>query len=340
TPLNPYMQRWSASIQRELPGRIVTDISYVGNRGTKLGVTRELNPVPRQYLSTSPVRDQATIDFLSRQVNSPFAGMPEFVGTGLANQRVGVAQLLRPYPHFGSITFTTPAGSSHFHSMQVSVEKRMSNGLTFQSSWTWSKFMQATGYRNDVDDIPEKVISDQDYTHRFVLSSIYELPFGRNRRFFAGMGGWKQAVFGGWQFQGWYEGQTGDALGFGNAIFTGNLQDIELPVSQRRAERWFNVDAGFNRNPQQVLVNNIIGLSTRFNGVRADGINNFDLSMFKNYRVKEKLTAQFRVETYNSLNHVQFGNPNTGPVNAAFGTITGENGHGQRQITLGIKAIF
>ncbi|MCS7023411.1 MAG: TonB-dependent receptor [Bryobacteraceae bacterium] len=340
TPLNPYMQRWSASIQRELPGRIVADVSYVGNRGTKLGVTRELNPVPRQYLSTLPVRDQAVIDFLSRQVPNPFAGMPEFAGTALANQRVGVAQLLRPYPHFGSITFTTPAGFSYFHSLQLAVEKRMSNGLSFQSSWTWSKFMQATDYRNDVDDLPEKVISDQDYTHRFVLSAIYELPFGRNRRFFPAWAGWRQALFGGWQLQGWYEGQTGDALGFGNAIFTGSLKEIPLPVSQRRAERWFNVDAGFNRNPQQVLVNNIIGLSTRFNGVRADGINNFDLSLFKNYRIKERVTAQFRVETFNSLNHVQFAAPNTNPVSAAFGTITAEKGHGQRQVTLGIKAIF
>ncbi|MDX1978863.1 MAG: TonB-dependent receptor [Bryobacteraceae bacterium] len=339
-PLNPYMQRWSASVQRELPGKVVMDISYVGNRGTKLPVTRELNPVPRQYLSTSQTRDQATIDFLSRQVNNPFFGMPEFTGTGLANQRVGVAQLLRPYPHFGSITATFPAGYSYFHSLQMAAEKRMSGGLTFQSSWTYSKFMEGVTYRNETDLAPEKVISPQDYTHRFVLSTIYELPFGKGKKFFSGLGGVSEAVFGGWQLQGWYEGQTGDVLGFGNAIFNGNLKDIEIPVNQRRAERWFNTDAGFNRNSAQVLVNNIVGLSSRFNGVRADGINNFDLSMFKNFRIKERATLQVRVENFNALNHVQFGGPNTNPINAAFGTITDEKGHGQRQITFGAKLVF
>ena len=80
-----------------------------------------------------------------------------------------------------------------------------------------------------------------------------------------------------------------------------------------------------------MLANNIQGLSTRFNGVRADGINNFDLSLFKNVRFKERVTAQFRLEGFNALNHVQFDLPNKNPVNAAFGSITAEKGHGQRQ---------
>lgn len=339
-PLNPYMQRWSFSIQNQLPGRIVADVSYVGNRGTKIAIERNLNAIPREYLSTSPVRDQAAINFLSRQVPNPFFGIADFTGTGLANQNVGVAQLLRPYPHFGDITASFPAGYSYYHSLQVGVEKRMSNGITFQSSWTYSKFMEGVSYLNDVDNAPEKVISPQDFTHRFVLSTIYEFPFGKGRRWFSNMRAVPNAMFGGWQLQGWYEGQTGEALGFGNAIFTGNLKDVELPVSQRRAERWFNVDAGFNRSAAQVLANNIIGLNSRFNGIRADGINNWDLSLFKNFRIMERGTLQFRIENYNALNHVQFGGPNTNPVNAAFGTITGEKGHGQRQVTFGLKAVF
>ncbi|MCX6637640.1 MAG: hypothetical protein NT090_21510 [Acidobacteria bacterium] len=219
-------------------------------------------------------------------------------------------------------------------------EKRMGGGLTFQMSWSWSKFMEATNYRNETDSALEKVISVEDYTHRFVLSTIYELPVGRGRRWFTGMHWVPEAALGGWQLQGWFEGQTGDVLGFGNAIFNGDLHDIELPVSQRRAERWFNVDAGFNRNSAQQLANNIQTLSSRFNGVRADGINNFDLSLFKNVRIKEKLTAQFRIENFNALNHVQFAGPNVNPVNAAFGSITDEKGHGQRQVTFGLKLLF
>jgi hypothetical protein len=224
--------------------------------------------------------------------------------------------------------------------LQLAAEKRMSSGLSFQLSWTWSKFMEATAYKNDTDLRPEKVISDNDFTHRFVLSTIYELPFGRGRKLFSNMGTIPEIVFGGWQLQGWFEGQTGDALGFGNALFNGDLHNIELPVSERRAERWFNTDAGFNRNSTLQLANNNIGFSSRFNGVRADGINNFDLSLFKNYRIREKFTAQFRLENFNALNHVQFASPNVNPLSAAFGSIIVEKGHGQRQITLGFKLLF
>ncbi len=339
-PVSPYNQRWSFSVQRQLPGGVVIDTSYVGNRAAKLAVSRELNAIPLQYLSTSPNRDQTAIDFLSRQVANPFFGIAAFSGTGLANQNIAVSQLLRPYPQFTSITSSFPAGYSYYHSLQVNAEKRMSKGLSFQASWTYSKFMEATSYRNETDSALEKVISDLDFTHRFVLSSIYEFPLGKGRRWLNTLPFIGEAFLGGWQLQGWFEGQTGDALGFGNAIFNGNLNDIQLPVSQRRAERWFNTDAGFNRNSAQVLASNIQTLSTRFNGVRADGINNFDISLFKNIRLKEKINAQFRFENFNALNHVQFAGPNTNPVNAAFGSITSEKGHGQRQITLGFKLLF
>jgi len=63
-------------------------------------------------------------------------------------------------------------------------------------------------------------------------------------------------------------------------------------------------------------------------------------SLFKNFRIQERAAAQLRFEAFNALNHVQFATPNANPVNAAFGSITGEKGHGQRQITPGIKLIF
>jgi hypothetical protein len=273
-------------------------------------------------------------------VNNPFFGLSEFTGTGLAAQRIARSQLLRPFPHFASVTATLPIGISWYHSLQVSVEKRMSKGLTFQSSWTWSKFMERVDFRNESDDRPEQVISPEDFTHRFVLSAIYELPFGRGKRLFGNAGRFTQALVGGWQLQGWFEGQTGNALGFGNALFTGDIKDIALPVSERTAERWFNVDAGFNRNPQQQLASNLQTLPSLFNGIRADGINNWDLSMFKNFRIGERFTGQLQFQSYNALNHVQFAAPNTNPVNTAFGAIVDEKGHGQRQVTLGFKVLF
>jgi len=344
-PLNPYMQRWTLSIQRELPSRILTEVAYVGNRGTKLPLTpvsRQLNFVPAQYLSKSPVRDQATIDFLTAQVTNPFYGIPEFAGTARgSNLRFNRDQLLLPYPHLTGLTASLPLGYSWYHSMQARAEKRLSKGVTFQAGWTWSKLMEAIGFRNDSDPFPEEVISDQDFTHRFILSGIFELPIGKGKPLLGNVRGVLNGLLSGWSVQGWYEGQTGDALGFGtNTIFTGNLKDIPLPKSQRTAERWFNINAGFERDSAKQLANNIQTFPRRFSGVRADGINNFDLSLFKSFRIRERLRAQFRLETFNTLNHVQFAGPNTTPTSTAFATITGEKGHGQRQVTLAIKLIF
>ena len=336
---NPYMQRWSMSLQREFPGRLLVDATYVGNRGNRIWAQREMNAIPRQYLSIGAVRDQPVIDFLSVQVTNPFFGIPEFAGTGLASNRVARSQLLRPYPHFTSVITNEPIGFSWYHSLQVTAQKRFSQGLTFHLAWTWSKFMEATSFLNETDLGPEHVISDQDFPHRLTVSGIYELPFGPGKKLLRHSRGLLTGLVAGWQLQAWYEGQSGQALGFGNAIFTGNLHDIVLPRSQRTISRWFNKD-NFDRNNLRALANNIRALSSRFTGIRSDGINNLDASLFKNFRLTERRALQFRFETYNSANHVQLANPNTTPTNTAFGTVNAEKGHGQRQLTMALKLLF
>lgn len=336
----PYMQRWSAGVQRSFGWRSMLEVQYVGNRGTALDASTNYNPIPRQYLSASPVRDQPVIDYLSAQVNNPFYGIAEFAGTGLASNRTARSNLLKPYPHFGDVTNNLPAGSSWYHSLQAIFEKRLSGGFTVQVAYTWSKFMEATAYLNNTDPAPEHVISDLDFPQRFTISGIYEVPVGRGRRFGSSMPRLLDILAGGWQMQSWFEGQSGQALGFGNVSFYGNLHDIVLPISERNPTRWFNTDAGFEKSNAKALANNIRALGTRFTGVRADGINNLDTSLFKNVKIRERLTAQFRFETYNTLNHVQFAGPNTTPTNTAFGTVTAEKGHGQRQLTFGGKLIF
>jgi len=253
------------------------------------------------------------------------------------------SQLLRPYPHFQDISVSQPIGYTWYHSLQVRVEKRMSKGLTFQSAWTWSKLMQATEFLNAGDPRPTEVISDQDYPHRFVLNGIYELPFGQGRAWFSNAGRWLDMVIGGWSLQGWFEGQSGEALGFGNAIVRGNLRDLVLPVDQRTTDAWFNLEAAnriLERNSAKQLANNLRTLPLRFSYIRADGVNNFDLSLFKNFHLTEQFRMQFRAESFNAFNHVQFANPNTTVNSTALGTITGEKGHGQRQFTFGLKLIF
>jgi hypothetical protein len=128
-------------------------------------------------------------------------------------------------------------------------------------------------------------------------------------------------------------------LGFGNSIFTGDLKNIPLAKDKRSVDRWFNIDAGFERNSANQLASNIRTLSSRFSGIRAHGPNNWDLSLIKNTQITEGTKLQFRVEAINALNHPQFTAPNTTPSSTAFGTVTGEFAW-PRVIQFGLKILF
>jgi len=334
---NPYMQRWQLAVQQALPGKSVLEVSYVGNRGVRQRVGRDINALSNNYLSTSTVRDQRTIDYLSAQVPNPY--FPLLPRTNLAGTTVSRAQLLRPYSHFTTVSNDLNQGYSWYHSMQVRFEKRFSAGLSSTLSYTWSKLMEARGYLNGADPMPEEVVSDQDRTQRLALTWIYELPIGRGKHWRGPVNRLASGIISGWQVQGIYTAQTGPPLGFGNAIFTGNLKDIAIPKNQRTVDRWFNVDAGFEKNAQRQLASNLRTFNSRFTGIRGDGGNNWDFSMIKNTRLKEGVQLQFRAEAINALNHPQFLAPNTTPTSTGFGQVTGE-WTWPRVIQFGLKLLF
>ena len=319
---------------------LLLEASYVGNRGSLLNIDHTLNAVPGQYLSRSPVRDDATNNFLTTNIRNPFTGMADFTGSGLAGANVSRAQLLKPYPHFVDLTNSDDVGYSWYHSLQMRVEKRFARGFTAHVSYTWSKFMEAVEYLNDSDPAPVETISPQDRTHHVAVTTIYELPFGRGRTFLSGARGWVEHVAGGWQVQGIYQGQSGPPLGFGNIGFYGNINDIRLPKNQTTAERWFNTNAGFQRDSTQALVNNIRTFPLRLSGVRADGFNQWDLSVFKNFHITERVRFQLRAEGQNALNHAMFAAPNTAPANSNFGQVTATQFAEQRRITIAGKLSF
>ena len=176
---------------------------------------------------------------------------------------------------------------------------------------------------------PHHVISPQDRPHHIVVSGIYEFPF-RTRN-------WTNRIFGGWTAQGIYNGQSGPPIGFGNILFYGDMHDIVLPRSERTVERWFNTDAGFEKNSQKALVSNIRTFPLRLTGLRSDGYNNWDLSLFKNIRLREKLTFQLRAEAQDAFNHAMFAAPNAAPANTLFGQVNSIVGTEQRRISLGGK---
>jgi hypothetical protein len=334
---NPQAQRWNLALQRELPFQSVLEVSYVGNRGTRTRISRQYNPIPAAYLSTSGARDQATIDYLAQRFPNPF--YPMLPGTSLASTTVTRSQLARPYPQFTGISGDVNQGYSWYHSMQVRFEKRFSRGFFSSVSYTWSKLMEARQFLNETDPMPYESISDQDRTHRFVVNWIYEIPFGRGRAIGKNWGGFLDALFGGWQIQGIGAVQSGSPLDFGNIIFNGDFDAIKLSGSERTVDRWFNVDAGFERSSSKQLASNIRTFPLRLGGVRSDIQNNWDLSLIKNAKLWEGVRLQFRAEGLNALNHAQHLAPNTTPTSSSFGAVTSEWSY-PRVVQFGLKILF
>jgi hypothetical protein len=331
----PYVQRWSANIQHELPHRVLLDIGYLGNRATHLGATRNFNAIPAQYLSQLNRRDPSVINYLSQAVSNPFSGISDFSGTSLQTKTVPRSQLLRPYPEFGDITATTDDGYSWYHALIVRVEKRFSNGFTAQGSYTYSKAMQATEYLNASDPLTSHVVSPYDRTHSLAVSAVEELPFGQGKRWL-NSNRWVNLAVGGWSLNGIFQLASGFPLSWGNVVFNGDIKDIALPASERTAAEWFNVNAGFDHNAANQLVNNIRTFPLRLNGVRQAPINIVNLSVMKDFRFRERIGLQFRAEAVDLLNHPIYAAPDMSPTSGTFGQVTTLGaGNTQRRISLG-----
>ncbi len=313
-----YAQRWSLGIQYELPFGFVLDSAYVANRGTRLAVSRNYNATPNRLLSTLATRDQTTINSLSQQFPNPFRGLNSIFGANISRE-----QLLRPYPHFSTVNVEEPIGYSWYHSLQSKIEKRFAKGLTFQIAYTWSKQMDATEFLNAGDALPYETISSGDRTHRVTASGIVEFPFGKGRKFASDLPRWADTVIGGWQIAYVMQRQSGPPIGFGNVIFTGDIKNIVLPKNQRDVDRWFNTDAGFNKNAAQQLASNIRTFPLRFHGLRGDDQQRWDFSLSKKFIITERINASLRGEAFNAFNHVNFSTPNTNPTDTNFGRITG-----------------
>jgi len=320
-----YMQRWSLNVQHQLPGRALIDVGYVGNRGTALMVNRELNTMSNAYLSTLSVRDDAVNNFLTARVNNPFANL--LPGTTLTSATTARSSLLIPYPHFTSVRQNLePIGYAWYHSLQSRVEKQFSQGLLVSGSWTWSKNMGSGAFRNGGDAFQEEVLSSSDRTHRLAVHGLYELPFGRGRKFGASMHKALNAIAGGWQLGAIYQGQGGEPLSIGDPVLTGpfKIADLVLPESRRKPERYVNTDVNLNKVAARAFVYHLNTTSARWGALRGDGMNQWDVSVAKTWKLHERLSLRFQTQFLNAFNHVTFDLPTLNPTSTAFGTLTSE----------------
>lgn len=331
-----YNQRWEFSVQRRFASAYKFEARYVGNRTLKMPMARNFDPIPEKYLSRSPERDQKVIDSLSELVPNPFYALPG-ISAGLGTSRTtSRSQLLRPYPEFSGLTVWTNQGWGTYNALQAEFERSFSNGLSLQTSYTFSKTMDGMGYLNETDAKPERVISTADRPHIWRFIGVYELPFGRGKQFGSSLRGLAGNLASGWQVQGITFLQSGVPLGWGNIIFRGDIKNI--PAANQIPERMFNTAAGFETSTSKQLASNLRTFPSRLSGVRSTHEKSTDFSILKNTRIAEKYTFQFRWEAYNAWNQHFYTTANTTPSNAAFGTT--QTASSPRAMQLGLRFMF
>ena len=317
-----YTGQWNLSVQRLMPGQMVLETAYVGSNSVKLPVGRDINqPLP---------------------------------GPGPLGPR-------RQFPAYGSIHRFEDMGKSNFHSLQLKLEKRHSNGLALLVSYTLGKALELYQQRaapvasgraqNNLDLSKERARTANDARHRLAVSYVYDLmPAGSPR---LGKSWLAKSVLGGWQLSGIAVLQTGlpftvttgfDASNTGLLGVDARPNRVgrgDLPASERTVNRWFNA-SDFAVQPA-----NTFGNSGR-NILNGPGFVNFDVGVAKRIPMSERVHLQFRAEVFNLSNTPQFDQPGGGTFDTAgrpqisspSATAISRTIHDSRQIQLGLKLVF
>ncbi len=338
---SPLNRMWNFTLQRELPGGIVFELAYVGNRGTNLSSSSEsgmdFNQLGLQYLSLGSK--------LNERVPNPFYGI---VRNGVhLSPTIARGQLLRPYPQFTSIVpLYYPGSNSIYHALQNTFRRRFAQGFMFEGSYTWGKIIDTgDNHQNTYDIEASRALAGQDIAHRFVLSFIYALPIGRGHALDTGDSRFAEALFGGWQLNSIVTLQSGTPL----SLSANNTSNLFAPATrpnnngssgrktgpvQERLDAYFDKSA-FSQPAAFTLGN----LSRYVSDIRNDSVRNLDISIFKEFRITERITSQLRAEFFNTTNTPRFSGPNTSVTSGAFGVVTSQ-ANSPRQIQFGLKFLW
>ena len=302
---NPYMQSWNLNVQHELTPALAVMAGYFGSKGTHL--------------------------ILRRNINQPVNGVRPFPALSESSP-------ILPGMAVGNITQVESTGNSSYNAFWATAKQRFAHGLQFDASYTWSKSLdynslssQGVVVQNSYDLRGNRGLSDFDARHRFVVSSLYELPF-RGR-----------GLFEGWQLAAVIQAQSGNPINIITSDSTINgvantlRPDVIGPIRViGDVERWFDTSvfkpaAGFGNLGRNVVI--------------GPGFFNTDFSILKNTELNDRMRIQFRAEIFDLFNRANLGQPGNIVDTPAFGRITntrfptGESGS-SRQVQLALKVIF
>jgi len=313
-----YMQQWNLGIQRQLGGNMLAEVAYLGNVGHKLSSTRNVS------LNMIPL------------VN----------GRGPARQD----QALRPFPQFSDVLLANPPwGNSSYHSLNMKLEKRYSNGLNFMMNYTWSKFVDdqesvgeigsaagdfGDGYTHVELRHLDKSLSGNDIRNRYIGSAVYDLPLGRGRAVDIQnsvveniAGGWRTGIIAEFRDGTPYSvvEQTNRTNTFSRSQRPNLLRNPALDDDRPRSDL---VAQYFDTSAFQAPGEGIFGNAPR-TICCGPGLVSLDVSVQKRFTLTEKVGLSFRTDVYNLPNRPNFADPQLNRGNVNFGRITGTRGTGR-----------
>ncbi len=347
-PKNPYSLRWNFGIQQSLTPNTMMEVDYVGNHMEHMPISNtQLNVIPRQYLSTLTTRDQTTITNLTTTYTNPFYKLSPMQESTIGKEKtVSVAQLLSPYPQFpngegstsnGVIEDNATNGESYFNALYARIEHRMSRGLWLVANYGWSKLETRDVYLNDTDPHPNKHTSPFDFTNHFVVGATYDLPIGRGKSINL-TNRWADELLGGWVINGIYTWQTGPPVYWNyDMVTTGQPINFHSRETAKDVSSFNN--SAFVLGSSNQFEYHVRTFPLTISSIRANGINNLDSSVLKNFPIHGGAYFQLRFETFNTLNHPMFSAPDVNPSDSTFGEIT-KAANTSRQVQIGGRIVF
>ena len=318
--LRQYNVRWTFDVQQELSKNTTLEIGYIGNHGVHLTNNYSFGALPVKYLSTSLTRDASQVanaSALSATVANPFAGL--LPGTTLNGSTISVSNLLRAYPEFSSVTENSMnSGGSYFHQVSARLSRRLSHGFLLSLDYNHSRLMESNSYLNAGEMKLEKHVSTDDRPDNVGISALYELPMGRGKRYLSNAGGVLNHIVGDWAVSSLYNYHTGAPVNWtSDVIYYGG----DLHWNAHNVNQTFDTTQ-FNTNSSQQYTNHYRTFPSYFSNLRVDSTNNVNLSVTKNFKIRESVKLQFRADAFNLCNHPLFAAPTISVTSGSFGQIS------------------
>lgn len=317
-----YSERWQFQIQHQITPNDLVQVSYLGNRAIRIQVTDfYLNAIPQQYRQTTA---QQKLLNSNTAVANPFYGLLPSTTT-LGQSTIGLSQLLAPYPEFPSGSGIDEedlnAGESHFHSMNVRYDHRMSKGFSIASNFSWSKLIEGLSKLDNGDSKFERRISTIDYPFHLSVTGVYQLPFGKGKLYNPSNLIVRKAAED-WTMTVGYSMQSGAPVKWGTTyIYDGG----NIHWNAKNHSKAFDKTHFTSPTYSSYYIRTMPTTNTHW---RQDGLNEWNLSVLRKIKLTKQVNFQFRAEAFNVLNHVTYSAPtitgSTTSSSSSFGTITSQ----------------